>query len=167
MITFIAKNNLKKIASNNYTKPSVLVEQEPVIQQEDQQERTLALLSCTDNINDIIDYIKKEGFTVIQTKIIQYSLEQAQAFYIDHVTQNYYDKMVRWLSSGSNVCALVLEKENAVSDWRLLMGPTTYKKARKSYPNSIRALFIKDASQNATHGSDSDVSSKKEIDFIF
>ncbi|KAI9260110.1 hypothetical protein EDC94DRAFT_149217 [Helicostylum pulchrum] len=163
-----AKNNLKKIASDNYTKPSVPLEQEePVIQQEDQQERTLALLSCTDNLDEIIDYIKKEGFTVIQTKIIQYSKEQAEEFYTDHATHNYYDKMVRWLSNGSNVCALVLEKENAVTDWRLLMGPTTYKKARKSYPNSIRALFGKDASQNATHGSDSDVSSKKEIDFIF
>lgn len=91
---------MKKIASNNYTKSSVSLEQEPVIQQEDQQERTLALLSCTDNLDDIIEHIKKEGFTVIQTKVIQYSEEQAQAFYADHVTQNYYDKMVRWLSSG-------------------------------------------------------------------
>lgn len=103
--------------------------------------------------------MEKEGFTIIKTKTIQLSSEQAQEFYADHISQNYYDKMTRWLSSGyvrlcencnlgftyacffrSDICALVLEKNNAVSDWRSLMGPTAYKKARKSNPNSY--VFI-------------------------
>lgn len=70
------------------------------IAQEEQQERTLALITYTEDLNAIINHIEKDGFTVINTKTIQLSLDQAQEFYMDHLAQNYYDKMVRWLSSG-------------------------------------------------------------------
>ncbi|KAI7896259.1 nucleoside diphosphate kinase, partial [Mucor mucedo] len=131
------------------------------------QERTLALITSTEDLPAIRSHIENQGFTIIKSKTIQLSSEQAQAFYEDHLTQSYYDKMVRWLGSGSNICALVLEKKNAIQDWKSLMGPAAYKKARKNSPNSIRALFGKDTLQNATHGSDSEASFKKEIDFIF
>lgn len=136
------------------------------------KERTLGLLPCTDSLKDIINLIKTEGFTIVDTKTTQFTLKQAQEFYADSRARkcydnNYFDKMENWLGSGSDICALVLEKENAVKDWRHLMGPANYKKARKSNPNSIRALFYKDASQNATHGSDSENSAKTEIEFVF
>ncbi|KAI8637588.1 nucleoside diphosphate kinase, partial [Parasitella parasitica] len=130
------------------------------------QERTLAILTDAPNLNEIIECIKGNGFQVIASKHFELTLAEAEKFYQDHVKQNYYEKGIRWLSS-SNLCALVLEKENAIKDWRHLMGPTTYKKARKTSPNSIRALFGKDAPQNATHGSDSDESASKEIAYMF
>lgn len=79
-----------------------ILNQELVYQQQQQtpQERTLALIPCTDNLTEIIDYIKTNNFNIIQSKTIQFSLEQAQSFYQDHITQNYYEKMVRWLSNG-------------------------------------------------------------------
>ncbi|CAO3642166.1 unnamed protein product [Mucor hiemalis] len=133
--------------------------------------RTLGLLPSNDSLEDVINLIKKEGFTIANTKTIQFTLEQAKEFYADSRSKkcydnNYYDKMENWLSSGSNICALLLEKENAVKDWRLLMGPANYKKARKNNPNSLRALFYKDASQNATHGTNEPLphSNEKQVE---
>ncbi|KAL7318543.1 hypothetical protein PS15m_001776 [Mucor circinelloides] len=169
-----ARNKLKKVSSNGITEnvtteeketPSVEMVSEN-ISESNHQERTLAILTATSDLDDIIQHIKSNGFAVIATKMLELTAEEAEEFYQDHVKQNYYEKGVRWLSS-SKLCALVLEKENAIKDWRQLMGPTTYKKARKTSPNSIRALFGKDASQNATHGSDSDVSAGKEIEYLF
>ncbi|KAG2200392.1 hypothetical protein INT46_009572, partial [Mucor plumbeus] len=130
------------------------------------QERTLAILSDSTNLDEIIQHIKSNGFEIIAIKKFEFTIEEAEKFYEDHAKQNYYEKCVRWLSS-SKLCALILEKKDAIKDWKQLMGPTTYKKARKTSPNSVRALFGKDASQNATHGSDSDLSASKEIKFLF
>jgi hypothetical protein len=91
----IAENKLKNVSllnnDNSNNDKNEIIEEE---------ERTLALISYNDHLYDIINHIKKEGFTVIDTKTIQFSLEQAKEFYSDHQTQNYYDKMVKWLSSG-------------------------------------------------------------------
>lgn len=69
------------------------------------KERTLGLLPCTDSLEDIINLIKREGFTIINTKTTQFTLEQAQEFYADSRARkcydnNYFDKMENWLSSG-------------------------------------------------------------------
>ncbi|GAN07064.1 nucleoside diphosphate kinase homolog 5-like [Mucor ambiguus] len=170
-----ARNKLKKVSSTGITE-DITVEEEkeaPSVQeasenisQSNLQERTLAILTDTSDLDDIIQHITSNGFTIVATKKLELTSEEAEELYQDHVKQNYYEKGVRWLSS-SKLCALVLEKENAIRDWRQLMGPTTYKKARKTSPNSIRALFGKDASQNATHGSDSEVSASKEIEYLF
>ncbi|KAI9484050.1 MAG: hypothetical protein EXX96DRAFT_163221 [Benjaminiella poitrasii] len=69
--------------------------------------------------------------------------------------------------SSAPIYAMVLEKEDAVQSWRNLMGPTNSNKARETDPNSIRALFGKDGSHNAAHGSDSLESAEREIDIIF
>ncbi|KAL9540058.1 hypothetical protein MBANPS3_009899 [Mucor bainieri] len=172
-----ARNKLKKVSSTGITEDITVEQKEgkeaPTVQaasenisQDSPQERTLAILTATSDLDDIIQHITSNGFTIVAAKDIELTAEEAEEFYQDHVKQNYYEKSVRWLSS-SKLRALVLEKENAIKDWRQLMGPTTYKKARKTSPNSIRALFGKDASQNATHGSDSDVSAGKEIEYLF
>ncbi|KAF1799259.1 hypothetical protein V8B55DRAFT_1518127 [Mucor lusitanicus] len=172
-----ARNKLKKVSSAG-TIEDITVEEEGKeassaqdttsenISHSNLQERTLAILTDTSDLDAIIQLITSNGFTIVTSKKFELTPEEAEEFYQDHAKQNYYEKAVRWLSS-SKLCALVLEKENAIKDWRHLMGPTTYKKARKTSPNSIRALFGKDASQNATHGSDSDVSASKEIEYLF
>lgn len=91
----IAKDRLKKGSLTNNNDSEV-----PTGHTKEGKERTLALISRNDNLDNVIEYIKKGGFTVIDTKIIQLSLNQAKSFYIYHQSQNYYDKMVRWLSSG-------------------------------------------------------------------
>ncbi|KAK4516105.1 uncharacterized protein ATC70_011067 [Mucor velutinosus] len=170
-----ARNKLKKVSSTGITEDIAAEEEKEMpsvqeasenISQGNPQERTLAILTDTSDVDDIIQHIKSNGFIIVAMKKLELAAKEAEEFYQDHAKQNYYEKGVRWLSS-SKLYALVLEKENAIKDWRQLMGPTTYKKARKTSPNSIRALFGKDASQNATHGSDSDVSASKEIEYLF
>eukprot|EP00490_Sorites_sp_Unknown_P030311 CAMPEP_0114657082 /NCGR_PEP_ID=MMETSP0191-20121206/13323_1 /TAXON_ID=126664 /ORGANISM="Sorites sp." /LENGTH=71 /DNA_ID=CAMNT_0001875611 /DNA_START=334 /DNA_END=549 /DNA_ORIENTATION=+ len=70
------------------------------------------------------------------------------------------------MTSGE-VCALCLEKDNAINEWRQLMGPTNAEKAKETDPTSIRAKFGTNIEQNAVHGSDSAKSAKREIDLIF
>ncbi|CEP18263.1 hypothetical protein [Parasitella parasitica] len=161
-------NDIANVVAKENEKPSLLAsENTSVVSMDDnRQERTLAILTDTPNLEDIIEYIKSNGFKIIAAKHFEFTSEKAEKFYEDHAKQNYYEKGIRWLSS-SRLYALVLEKENAIKDWRQLMGPTTYKKARKTSPNSIRALFGKDTPQNATHGSDSNESASKEIAYLF
>lgn len=68
---------------------------------------------------------------------------------------------------SGDVVALVLAKENAIKDWRALMGPTNIDTARAQAPQSIRARFATNTTQNAVHGSDSVASARREIRFFF
>lgn len=160
-----ARNKLKKVSSAG-TIEDITVEEEGKeassaqdttsenISHSNLQERTLAILTDTSDLDAIIQLITSNGFTIVTSKKFELTPEEAEEFYQDHAKQNYYEKAVRWLSRyvkacvcrqrgpfidtafSSKLCALVLEKENAIKDWRHLMGPTTYKKARKTSPNS-------------------------------
>jgi nucleoside diphosphate kinase len=136
------------------------------ISENKERERTLAILSCTDKLGEIIEYIKKHDYTIITSKRLQLTEYQAKEFYANHKKQTYYDKQVDWLKS-TMVCAMVLEKKNAIADWKKLMGPMNYKKAKKNNKESIRAIYGKEASQNASHGSDTEEYAKQEIEYIF
>lgn len=70
-------------------------------------------------------------------------------------------------SSSGPILALVLAKENAIADWRKLLGPTSSKRARQEDPESLRAKYGTDDTRNGLHGSDSQYSAEKEIRFIF
>ncbi|KAI7903792.1 uncharacterized protein BX663DRAFT_505250 [Cokeromyces recurvatus] len=136
------------------------------LQLQQEGERTLAIVTYSDKLDDIIQHIELNGFRIIETKTCHLTVKEAKEFYTEHQKQTYYDKLVNWLSSFT-VCVFILEKENAIQDWKDLMGPANYKKAKKANPNSIRALFGENISQNATHGSDSVINAKKEIEFMF
>lgn len=105
----IARNKLKKVSSNSITANIMVEEKEdpPVTSSENitvtsdrnnRQERTLAILSDTPNLDEIIQYIKSNGFEIIATKKFEFTMEEAEEFYEDHAKQNYYEKCVRWLS---------------------------------------------------------------------
>ncbi|KAI9485748.1 MAG: hypothetical protein EXX96DRAFT_546323 [Benjaminiella poitrasii] len=130
------------------------------------QERTLAIVTHSEHLDQLMDHIKNNGFLIVDAKTCTFINDQAKQFFMDYQKQTYYDKLVGWLSSFT-VCAMILEKKNAIQEWKDLMGPTNYKKAKIVKPNSIRALFGKDTSRNATHGSDSETCAKKEIEYIF
>jgi nucleoside-diphosphate kinase len=111
----------------------------------------------------ILDKILEAGFQVKGMKLMHMSLEQAQRFYEVHKDRPFYGELVQYITSGP-VVALALEKENAVLDFRQLLGATDPLEAADG---TIRKLFGESKAINAIHGSDSDENAEIEINFIF
>ena len=111
----------------------------------------------------IIDKIIKSGFRIVALKLTRLSKEKAGEFYAVHKERPFYGELVDFMSSGPIVAA-ILEKDNAVEDFRKLIGATDPKKAA---PGTIRALFAKSIDANAIHGSDSDANAEIEGNFFF
>ena len=111
----------------------------------------------------IIDRILKEGFKLIALKQTRLSAEKAGEFYAIHKERPFYGELVEFMSSGP-IIAAILEKENAVTSFRTLIGATDPAKAD---PNTIRKLYAASVGENAVHGSDSDENAKIEGDFFF
>lgn len=111
----------------------------------------------------IIDRILKEGFKIIALKQTKLSADKAGEFYAIHKERPFYGELVEFMSSGP-IIAAILEKENAVSAFRTLIGATDPAKAEA---NTIRKLYAASVGENAVHGSDSDDNAKIEGDFFF
>jgi nucleoside-diphosphate kinase len=111
----------------------------------------------------IIDRIVKAGFRLVAMKLTKLSTEKAGEFYAVHNQRPFYKELVDFMSSGP-VIAIVLEKNNAVSDFRKLIGATDPAKAEEG---TIRKLYAASVGENAIHGSDSDENAKLESDFFF
>ncbi len=111
----------------------------------------------------IIDRIIKEGFRIIAMKMTKLSPEKAGEFYAIHKERPFYRELVEFMSSGSIIVA-ILEKENAVTAFRDLIGATNPAQAAEG---TIRKLFATSVGENAVHGSDSDENAKIESDFFF
>jgi len=134
------------------------------------KEFTLALIKpdavSNGNTENIVNRIKYEGFVVVDSKKEKLTKERAEAFYAEHKGRSFFDELVEFMTSGDLV-ALKLERENAIKTWRNIMGPTKYEQAVKESPDCIRALFATNTTKNASHGSDSKQSAKRELDFFF
>ncbi len=115
------------------------------------------------NAGAILKMINEAGFTIKAMKLTRLSAEQAGAFYAVHNGKPFYGELVKFMSSGPIVAA-VLEKENAVEDFRTLIGATNPEKAAEG---TIRKLYATSLQQNAVHGSDSDENAIIEADFFF
>jgi len=111
----------------------------------------------------ILKMINEAGFVLKAMKITKLSAEQAGAFYEIHNERPFYNDLVQFMSSGPIVAA-VLEKENAVEDYRKLIGATNPANAADG---TIRKLFAINLQENAVHGSDSDENAIIESDFFF
>jgi nucleoside-diphosphate kinase len=111
----------------------------------------------------ILNIINEAGFVLRAMKIIKLTPEQAGAFYAVHKERPFYQSLVNYMSSGPIVAA-ILEKDNAVEDYRKLIGATDPAKAEEG---TIRKLFATSIQQNAVHGSDSDENANIESDFFF
>jgi len=111
----------------------------------------------------ILDKIIKAGFRIAAMKYIRLTPERAGQFYTIHKERPFYNDLVKYMSSGA-IIAAVLEKENAVEDFRTLIGATDPAKAA---PGTIRNLFAKSIDANAIHGSDSDANADIEANFFF
>ncbi|XP_026557970.1 thioredoxin domain-containing protein 3 [Pseudonaja textilis] len=131
-------------------------------------ENTMALIkpSAFEDKDKIINEVKDAGFLISELREAHISPETAAQFYQDHEDKPYYNQLVDFMSKGPSM-VMVLTKENAVEEWRQLMGPTDPTKAKETHPNSIRAKFATDIMHNAVHGSSNEEHAKKSINFIF
>lgn len=130
-------------------------------------ERTLAILKpdCVKKklTGEVISRIEKAGFKILAMRKIRLTKETAGGFYAIHKGKPFYDGLVEFMSSGHCV-PLVLEKENAVEDFRKLIGTTDPKDAA---PGTIRKLYADNKGENIVHGSDSPENGKIEISYFF
>ena len=113
--------------------------------------------------NQIKQLFIKKGFKIIKEKKIQIEKSEAEKFYKVHETKPFYNDLCNYLSSGP-IIAMILEKENGVSENRELMGATNPKDAVEG---TIRKKFGISIDKNSVHGSDSVDNAKIEIDFFF
>ncbi len=111
----------------------------------------------------ILDKIIKGGFRILALKQLRLSQEKAGEFYAVHKERPFYGELVQFMSSGV-IIAAILEKDNAVADFRTLIGATDPAKADEG---TIRKLFATSLGENAVHGSDSDENAQIEGSFFF
>ena len=115
------------------------------------------------HIGAILKKINSAGFRIIAMKYTKLSLEKAQKFYEIHKEKPFFDELVRFMSRSPIVVA-ILEKDNAVEDFRTLIGSTNPAEAKKG---TIRNLYATSMGENAVHGSDSDKNAVIEGSFHF
>ena len=115
------------------------------------------------HIGAILDKITKSGFKIVALKYTALSAQKAGEFYSVHKERPFYNALVEFMSSGPIVAA-ILEKDNAIEDFRKLIGATDPAKADEG---TIRNLFAKSIEANAVHGSDSDENAEIEGNFFF
>ncbi|MBL7726681.1 MAG: nucleoside-diphosphate kinase [Dinghuibacter sp.] len=111
----------------------------------------------------ILDQIIKAGFSIKAMKLTRLSAEKAGEFYAIHKERPFYGELVAFMSSGPIVAA-ILEKDNAVEDFRKLIGATNPANAEEG---TIRKRFARSVGENAIHGSDSDENAAIEGNFFF
>ena len=115
------------------------------------------------NTGAILNKIEAAGFRIVAMKKVHLSNERASEFYAVHSDRPFYGELIDYMSE-SPIIAAILEKDNAVADFRILIGATNPADAAKG---TIRAEFAESLAKNAVHGSDSDENANIEADFHF
>lgn len=130
-------------------------------------ERTLAILKpdCVKRnlVGKVIEKIESANFIIIGMKMVKLSRESAMGFYEVHKERAFFNDLIDYMTSGF-VIPMVLEKENAVEDFRKLIGATDPAKAEEG---TIRKLYATSIQENIVHGSDSPENAVKEINHFF
>ncbi|MDR3267217.1 MAG: nucleoside-diphosphate kinase [Tannerella sp.] len=111
----------------------------------------------------IISDITSAGFSIIAMKLTQLTKDDAKLFYQEHQGKSFYEELIDFMTSGPIVAA-VLKKDNAVEEFRQLIGSTNPEKADEG---TIRKKYAESVAKNAIHGSDSDASADREAHFHF
>jgi len=128
---------------------------------------TLAILKpdtvAAGNAGKVLAHLEKEGFTIRGLRVLHLTDAQAKAFYEVHKERPFYGSLVRFMTEGP-VVVMALERENAVAEWRKLMGATNPANAEAG---TLRKLFAESIERNAVHGSDAAETAAQEIPFFF
>ncbi|XP_009271738.1 PREDICTED: thioredoxin domain-containing protein 3 [Aptenodytes forsteri] len=133
------------------------------------QEHTLALIkpaAAKKHKDHIMQKVQDAGFTISKIKEEALTREMATQFYKDHKGKPFFEQLVTCMTEGPSVI-MILTKENAVEEWRQLMGPTDPELAKETSPESIRAQFAQDILSNAVHGSSNREHALKSIECVF
>ncbi|XP_024031552.1 probable nucleoside diphosphate kinase 5 [Morus notabilis] len=134
------------------------------------KEQTLAIIKPDGLFNNYTDEIKNvildSGFAICKEMTLQLDEDGVRTFYVEHSLKSFFHSLITYMTSGP-VLVMVLEKENAVADWRALIGPTDSRKAKITHPHSLRAMCGIDSEKNCVHGSDSPQSAQREVSFFF
>jgi nucleoside-diphosphate kinase len=117
----------------------------------------------TGKTGPILSMINEGGFEISAIKMVQMTLQQAESFYEVHKGKSFFEGLVDFITSGP-VVVLILKHENAVEEFRKLLGATDPNKAE---PGTIRKTFAVSVKMNAVHGSDSDENAVREANFFF
>ncbi|KAL6996238.1 hypothetical protein U1Q18_006373 [Sarracenia purpurea var. burkii] len=135
-----------------------------------EKEKTLAMIKpdgLFGNYTNVLkDIILDSGFSISKEMVVQLDEDTVKSFYAEHSSKSFFQNLVKYMTSGP-VLIMVLEKVNAIADWRAMIGPTDARKARVTHPDSIRAMCGLDSERNCVHGSDSPESAARETSFFF
>jgi nucleoside-diphosphate kinase len=115
------------------------------------------------HLGQILEMIIRNGFNICGLKLVKISREKAEIFYNVHAGRPFFESLIEYMTSGPVVVA-VLQKDNAVADFRELIGNTDPSNANYG---SIRKMFAESKQANAVHGSDSDENAQQEINLFF
>ena len=130
-------------------------------------ERTLSIIKpdavAKGHVDEICKRLEDAGLSITEKKSIHMDDALAEGFYIEHKGKPFFEDLIKFMTSGP-IQVQVLEGENAIFNYREVMGSTNPKEAT---PVTIRADFAESIDANAVHGSDSPESAKREIDYFF
>ena len=130
-------------------------------------ERTLSIIKpdavAKGHVDEICKRLEDAGLSIAEKKSIHLDDALAEGFYIEHKGKPFFEDLIKFMTSGP-IQVQVLEGENAIFNYREVMGSTNPKEAT---PGTIRADFAESIDANAVHGSDSPESAKREIDYFF
>ena len=113
--------------------------------------------------NEINGMITEAGFNILASKRLNATREQFETFYAEHKGKPFFEGLIEFMTSGP-IVVQVLEKENAIQDWRTLMGKTDPAEAAEG---TIRKKYAESKGHNSVHGSDSPESAEREINLWF
>jgi nucleoside-diphosphate kinase len=126
----------------------------------------------------VIDRITQEGLKIVRLKTLKFDRAFSAQFYAEHVSQDFYPDLAQYITSGTLVALELVGRNaiaawrriigpNSIAAWRPIIGPTRKEVAVAQAPNSLRALYARDTTDNVCHGSDSPESAAREIALVF
>ncbi|KAH0786365.1 Nucleoside diphosphate kinase family protein [Histomonas meleagridis] len=118
------------------------------------------------HLGDALDRIYQSGLIVTKLRFGTISIQTASTFYAEHQGKSFYNTLINYITSGP-IVAMELTGNNAISLWRQLIGPTNLETAKRESPNSLRAKYARNTTENFAHGSDSPESAQRELNLIF
>eukprot|EP01134_Creolimax_fragrantissima_P008487 CFRG8487T1 len=134
----------------------------------DKFEVTLAIIkpNAITHADAITKRINSEGFSIVKQKTATLSPAMVTQFYSEHAMKPFYNDLIEFMSSGPSII-MEIQKQNAVREWRDIIGPTKPSEAKRVSINSLRALYGDDTTRNGFHGSESVEAAMTEISLLF
>ena len=130
-------------------------------------QRTLAIIKpdavAKRAIGDIVHLIESRGFRIIGLKMLQINKEQAEGFYAVHAGKPFFESLTTFMSEGP-IVVMALEREDAVAEWREMMGATNPANANEG---TVRKKWAASIERNAVHGSDAEETARFELSYFF